>query len=71
LSASDLNEGDRAWVCRQGAIQGTILCIGYALFESSATKGLDQVRLLVYSKKAVLNFYVVFGYVDFVAETVS
>jgi hypothetical protein len=71
LSASDLDEGDSAWVCRQEAIQGVILCINYVLFESSATKGLDQVRLLVYSKKAVLNFYVVFGNLDLVAETVS
>jgi hypothetical protein len=71
LSASDLDGGDGAWVCRQEAIQGAILCIGYVLFGSSATKGLDQVRLLVNSKKAVLNFYVVFDNLDLIAETVS
>jgi hypothetical protein len=71
LSASDLDGGDRAWVCRQSAIQGAILCIGYVLFGSLAAKGLNQVRLLVDSKKAVLNFYTVFGNLDLVAETVS
>jgi hypothetical protein len=36
-----------------------------------ANKGLDQVRLLVDSKKAVLNFYDVFDNPDPVAEIVS
>jgi hypothetical protein len=71
LLASDLDGGDRAWVCRQATIQGAILCIGCVLFGSSATKGLNQVRLLVDSKKVVLNFYVVFGNLDLVAEIVS
>ncbi len=40
-------------------------------FGSLTTKGLDQVRLLVDSKKLVLNFYVVFGNLELVAKIVS
>jgi hypothetical protein len=67
LSATDSD----AFACRQAAIQGVILYIGYVLFGSLATKGLDQVRLFVDSKKAGLNFYDVFDHPDLVATIVS
>jgi hypothetical protein len=42
-----------------------------APFYALATNGLDQVRLLVDRKKAVLSFYVVFDNPDLVVEIVS
>ncbi|EIE86401.1 hypothetical protein RO3G_11112 [Rhizopus delemar RA 99-880] len=69
--APDLDGGDRVRVYCQAAIQGAILRIGYVFFGSSATKGLDQVKLLVDSKKAVLNFYVIFINLDLIAEIAS
>lgn len=42
-----------------------------APFYALATKGSDQVRLLIDKKKAVLSFYVVFDNPDLVVEIVS
>ena len=63
-------EGTGPGACRQSAIEDAILCIDYVLFGSLATKGLDQVRLLVDSKKAVLKFYV-FDNPDLIVEVIS